>query len=77
VSSGVATTTTTAGQNQLIINLRAQFKTLKDQLKKDLTSLRDGLMEDARSAAQKALEELSKVPNVDAEPAATSASQSQ
>jgi hypothetical protein len=77
VSSGIATTTTTAGQNQLIINLRAQFKTLKDQLEKNLTSLRDGLMKDARTAVQKALEELIKVPNVDVEPTATSTSQGQ
>ncbi len=72
INSGIATTTTAAGQNQLVINLRAQFKTLKDQLMKDLFGLRDGLMKEARTAVQNALQLLSKVPKVNEEPKATS-----
>lgn len=72
VNSGVATTTTPTGQDQLIKNLRAQFKTLRDQLMKDLFGLRDGVMKDSRNAVQDALQALSKVPKVDEEPVATS-----
>jgi DNA repair exonuclease SbcCD ATPase subunit len=72
VNSGVASSTTPTGQNQMIKNLRDQFKTLKEQLQKDLFDLRDGAIKNARTAVQNALQALSKVPKVDEEPAATS-----
>lgn len=72
VNSGIATTTTAMGQNKLIINLRAQFKTLRDQLREDLFELRDGAIKDSRTAVQDALQALTKVPKVDEEPVATS-----
>lgn len=72
VNSGIATTTTAMGQNKLIINLRAQFKTLRDQLREDLFELRDGAIKDSRTAVQDALQALSDVPSVDEEPTATS-----
>lgn len=75
VNSDIATTTTAIGQNQLIINLRAQFKTLRDQLKKDLFGLRDGLIKDARTAVQSTLQALNKIPKVNEEPVATSTPQ--
>lgn len=64
VNSDIATTTTASGQNQLMINLRAQFKTLRDQLMKDLFGLRDGLMKDSRLAVQTSLQLLSKISKV-------------
>lgn len=52
--------------------LRAVFQTAKEQLHRDLTSLRDGAMKDAKQAVQDAIQELRKVKNVDDEPTATS-----
>lgn len=75
VNSGIATTTTAIGQNQLVINLRAQFKKLRDQLMKDLFGLRDGLMKEARLAVQNSFQLLSKIPKVNEEPVATSTPQ--
>ncbi len=75
VNSGIATTTAATGQNQLVINLRAQFKVVRDQLMKDLFGLRDGLMKDSRLAVQNALQLLSKIPKVNEEPVATSTPQ--
>jgi len=58
-------------QNNLISKLRTQFKAQKDQLFKDLTSLRDGLMKDAKNDVQSIFQALSQVPNVDKEPEAS------
>lgn len=62
---------TAVGQTNLVARLREQFKTLRDQLFQDLTALRDGVMKDARTAVQDALQALKQIPNVDREPAAT------
>ena len=64
VNIGVASTTSATGQTQIIKNLKAQFKTVGDQLKKDLFVLRDGLIKDSRTAVQNALQALNKVPKV-------------
>jgi gas vesicle protein len=64
VQKDIATTTTAIGQNKLVTNLRAQFKTLRDQLMKDLFGLRDGLVKEARTTVQNAFQALSKVPDV-------------
>lgn len=72
INSGIATTTTPAGQDQLIKNLRAQFKALREQLMKDLFGLRDGVIKDSRKAVHDAFQALSKVPKVDEEPTSTS-----
>ena len=68
-SSITGATSTTSGQNSLVSKLRTQFMSLRDQLFKDLTSLRDGAMKDARQSVQDAFQALSQVPNVDKEPA--------
>lgn len=56
---------TPAGQRQLIQNFRSSFKTLRDQLFKDLFTLRDGPMRDVRKAVQDALQTLGQIPGVD------------
>ena len=61
---------TQSSQDNLVKQLREQFKELRDQLFTDLTSLRDGAMRDARSSIQDAMQELSNIPNVDEEPGA-------
>ena len=61
-------TSSTTSQNSLISKLRDQFKLLRDQLLKDLTTLRDGAMKDARNSVQDAASALSQVPDVDLEP---------
>lgn len=48
--------------------LRAAFKAVKEQLRKDLFGLRDGAMKSAREAVQNALQSLKNVPSVDEEP---------
>lgn len=53
--------------------LKDAFKAQRDLLHKDLFGLRDGLMKDARKAAQDALQSLRGIPKVDEEPAATPA----
>lgn len=63
------TTSTASRQSNLVAGLREQFKALRDQLFGDLKSLRDGPMKNAKTAVQDAIKELSKVPNVDQEPA--------
>lgn len=68
-------TSTEIGQVNLVSKLREQFKTLRDQLFRDLTLLRDGAMKDARTAVQDSLKALSQVPNVDEEPEASSNNQ--
>ncbi len=72
ITSGVASSTTTTGQDQIMKNLRAQFKAMKEQLRKDLFTLRDGAIKDTKAAVKNALQALSKVPKVDEEPTATS-----
>ena len=62
-------TSSVSGQNGLVSTLRTRFQLLKDQVLKDLFTLRDGAMKDARNAVQDAFRALSKVPNVDKEPA--------
>lgn len=52
---------TTAGQTNLVVRLREQFKTLRDQLFQDLTFVRDGVMRDARVAVQDALQALKQI----------------
>jgi len=65
-------TSTTAGQNSLMGELRKKFKDLRDQLFGDLTALRDGAMKDARTAVHDVLKTLSQLPNVDKEPSGNS-----
>lgn len=60
--------TTTTGQGQLIKNFRNQFKAQHEQLKTDLTNIRDGVMREARKAVQDIVHVLSGIPNVDKEP---------
>ena len=72
ITSGVASSTTATGQNQIMKNFRAQFKAMREQLMKDLFALRDGAIKDAKTAVKNALQALSKVPKVDEEPTATS-----
>ncbi len=67
VNSGIATTTNAVGQNQLIKNLKEQFKAVKTQLEKDLKALRDGLMKNAKDAVHSAFQTLAKIPKVDEE----------
>ncbi len=55
-------------QTTLTAGLRAQFKDMRDSLFRDLFGLRNGVMQTARMSVQNALNELSKVPNVDKEP---------
>ncbi len=59
--------TTPSEQAALTQNLRSAFKNLHDALFKDLFTLRDGAMTDARKAVQNALQELGKIPGVDDE----------
>ncbi len=68
------TTTTTArdGQEQLMKGLRTSFKALHSQLKGDLTTLRDGVMKDARKAVQDAVQTIGKVLKVDDKTTSTS-----
>lgn len=76
INNQITTTSTAAGQNELIKNLKSQFQSIKDQLHKDLFALRDGAMKDARTALQNAFQALSKIPGVDKEPKTTSTSTS-
>jgi len=59
------TTTTASGQTKLVQELRKSFQTLHTSLFKDLFTLRDGAMTDARRAVQDALQALGQVPGVD------------
>lgn len=52
--------------------LKDAFKTVKEQLRTDLTGLRDGAVKDARKAAQDVFQVLRQIPKVDQEPIATS-----
>ncbi len=72
ITGGVASTTTSTGQDQMVKNLRDQFKTVKEKLTNDLHALRDGAIKEAKTAVQNALQTLSKVPKVDEEHTATS-----
>ena len=51
--------------------LGVAFKTVREQLHKDLFGLRDGAMKSAREAVKNALQALKSVPRVDEEPKAT------
>ncbi|OGD25654.1 hypothetical protein A2819_00810 [Candidatus Azambacteria bacterium RIFCSPHIGHO2_01_FULL_40_24] len=51
--------------------LKEAFKTVKEQLRKDLFGLRDGAMKNAREAVKNAHQALKGVPRVDEEPMAT------
>lgn len=64
-------------QGALVSQLRNQFKTLHEQLRKDLTALRDGVIKDARQAVHDALQALRQLPHVDEEPATNTQNQSQ
>lgn len=64
VTTTVATTTA-SGQDQLMKGLRTEFQNLHKALFKDLTLLRDGVMKNARTAVQSALQTLSQIPGVD------------
>lgn len=57
-----------SSQNSLVSQLRFQFKALRELLFKDLKSLRDGAMKDARNAVHDTFQALRQVPNVDEEP---------
>ena len=72
VSTITDETKTTSGQSNLVSTFKTRFKLLRDQVFKDLFSLRDGLMKDARISVKDALRTLSKVPDVDKEPTANS-----
>jgi len=52
--------------------LKDAFKTVKEQLRKDLTGLRDGAIRNARKAVQDVFQALRQIPGVDKEPTATS-----
>lgn len=52
--------------------LKEAFKTVKEQLRKDLTGLRDGTIKNARKAVQDVFQALRQIPGVDKEPTATS-----
>lgn len=67
VTTGTTTPTasTPKDQEQIMKNLRTQFRAVKDQLQKDLMTLRDGVVKDARSSVQNSLKVLSQVPGVD------------
>jgi F0F1-type ATP synthase membrane subunit b/b' len=58
-------TTTDSGQDKLVKNIRNAFQDLHKSLFSDLKALRDGVMKDARTAVQSALQTLSKIPKVD------------
>jgi|SRR3989344_1430109 len=62
-------------QDNLLRSLKDEFKNLRNTLFRDLALLRDGLMRDARTALFDALQTLSKIPNVDGEPAGNSNNQ--
>lgn len=51
--------------------LRTAFRQAKDQLHKDLTSLRDGAIKSAREAVHQAARALARIPRVDEEPDST------
>lgn len=51
-------TTTTAGQNALVSQMRTQFKEKRDALLQDLFALRNGPMQEARDATKTAFETL-------------------
>ncbi len=65
VSSASMATTTSDSQDKLMKGFRTSFKTLHSQLKGDLTTLRDGVMKDARKAVQDAIQTIGKVPKLD------------
>ena len=52
--------------------LKEAFKTVKEQLRQDLTGLRDGAIKNARKAVQNVFQVLRQVSKVDEEPTATS-----
>ncbi|MCR4275878.1 MAG: hypothetical protein NUV90_00625 [Candidatus Parcubacteria bacterium] len=58
-------TTTPSGQTKILQEFRKSFQTLHTTLFKDLFALRDGVMKDARTAVQSALQALGQVPGVD------------
>lgn len=62
------TVSTAKDQEQVIKNIRKQFMQLRDQLQKDITTLRDGVVKDARNSVKNALKILSQIPGVDNEP---------
>jgi|GEM_PF-2992836 len=68
VTTGVTAPTTTSGQEKIMQNLRNEFKAAREQLRKDLFALRDGIVKNARVAVQGALQELVKIPGVNQEP---------
>ncbi len=78
-SSTIPTTATStpSGQEKIMQNLRKSFQDLHTTLFKDLTTLRDGVMKDARQAVQNALQALGKVPEVDEDHATTTPASNQ
>lgn len=55
-------------QDLMMKNLKSQFRATRDQLQKDISTLRDGVVKDARNSVKNALETLSQIPGVDNEP---------
>jgi len=64
ISTLTAQPSTPDGQNDLVSGFREQFQSLKDKLKKDLFSLRDGPVKNARTAVHDVLKLLSEIPGV-------------
>jgi major membrane immunogen (membrane-anchored lipoprotein) len=67
-------TSTASGQERIMQALRKSFQALHTGLFKDLMTLRDGPMKDARKAVQNAFQSLGKIPGVDDDSATTSPS---
>lgn len=65
----VSSMSSNTDQDTLLSQFREKFKILRDQLFTDLTVLRDGPMQEARSSMQDALQSLTEVPNIDQESA--------
>lgn len=70
-ASTTTATSTNGGQAALIQNLRSAFKTLHEQLFKDLFALRDGPMLNARKAVQTAVQSLVRIPGINDDTATT------
>jgi hypothetical protein len=60
--------TTPKDQVQLMKNFKSQFRLTRDRLQKNIATLRDGVMKDARNSVKSALEILAQIPGVDNAP---------
>lgn len=70
VQDGLSTPSaeTQKDQDLMMKNLKSQFRATRDQLQKDISTLRDGVVKDARNSVKNALETLSQIAGVNNEP---------